>query len=279
MAGLGKSGSASAIATAGAMLSHIPKRATQHGIYMPSHEVPPTSLKPGQASLTRQLYTEEVKDHKETYLESDMSQNFSVYARDNQRVPKDYTNTRPPIVPAEPEDDGGHMGTGHWKSEYRSNVNDAARFDSVLHRQNGPSYQVANPPTCVSGGPMVSQYQEQLGTYGSNPRDKLPPGETKMPTFKTALTVGTAKGTFHIPGYQGFMATNTANPKVAKIANGEFYRSTDKSNMTEVFHQNIVGYAGHKPSNARNDRGAFKVSTTLTDKGRNFQPPPPESYY
>jgi len=281
MAGLGRSSSNPALVAAGASalkMSHIPKRSTQHGIYMPAWEVPPTQLKPGQLSLERQLYMDEVKDHEETYMETDLEKG-SVYQRSiaSKLQPKDYYYPQKPIRQSEPKEGGGHHGTAHWKSEYRSNVNDAARFDTVLYRQNGPSYQIANPPTCVGGGDLVGSYHEAYGKYGSDPRSKFGPQADSMPTFKTPLTVGTTKGTNHIPGYQGFLATNTANPKVAAIAHGGTLRSTDKSNLTDVFHTNMVGYAGHKPLNACNDRGGVS-NHTLSQCGDAFRPPPAEVY-
>lgn len=246
-------------------------------MYVPLWEVPPTQLKPGQLSLERQLYSDEARDHEETYMETELEKG-SVYQRsiESRLIPRDYFYPQKPIRPGEPTEGGGHHGTAHWKSEYRSNVNDAARFDCVLTRQNGPSYQIANPPTCVGGGEVLSSYHEGFGKYGSNPRDKYGT-QDKLPTFKTALTVGTTKGTAHIPGYQGFLATNTANPRVAEIAHGGNIRSTDKSNLTTTYHTNVVGYGGHKPLNARNDRGGVSM-TTLTSKGRDFAPPPASAY-
>lgn len=282
MAGMGRSSSNPALRSAGAgVLSHIPKRATQHGSYVPGWELPPTQLKPGQISLERQLYSEEVKDHEETYMETDLEKG-SVYQRsiESLLIPRDFFWPQKPIRQTQPEGGGGHHGCAHWKSTYRSDVNDAARFDAVLRRQNGPSYQIANPPTCVGGGQLLSTHQEAFGLYGSDPRHKLGNEHeaTFNPTMKTALTVGTTKGTAHIPGYQGFLATNTANPRVAEIAHGGTMRTTDKSNITETYQTNMVGYLGHKPQNALNDRGAFTVDKRLTTKGRDFQHPPPESY-
>lgn len=211
-------------------------------------------------------------------METDLEKG-SVYQRsiESLLIPRDYFNPQKPIRQTEPLEGGGHHGTGHWKSEYRSNVNDAARFDTVLHRQNGPSYQIANPPTCVGGGEVPTTYNEGFGKYGSDPRHKLHPEADRLPTFKTALTVGTCKGTAHIPGYQGFLATNTANPRVAEVAHGGTLRSTDKTNLTQVFHTNIVGYAGHKPMNACNDKGGVTVGLHTTN-GRDFRHPPKESY-
>jgi hypothetical protein len=235
-------------------------------------------LKPGQVSLDRQLYQQEVKDNEETYFETDIEKG-SVYMKQmvQRLVPTDYHNPQKPIRQTEPPPGEGHHGTGHWKSEYRSNVNDAARFDTMLYRQNGPSFQVANPPTCVGGGNLLSTSQEQYGLYGHDPRNKLVPGQTKMPTLKSALTVGTTKGTAHIPGYQGFMATNTTNPKVATSAHGGNMRSTDKSNLTQTYRTNMVGYCGHQPENARNDFGGLRPSK-MTTHGRDFAPPPAECY-
>jgi len=246
-------------------------------MYVPLWEVPPTQLKPGQISLERQLYSEEVKDHEETYMESEIERG-SIYQRSivGRLQPQDYFFPQKPIRPTEPKEGGGHHSTAHWKSEYRSNVNDAARFDTLLYRQNGPSYQIANPPTCVSGGEQLSSYSEAFGKYGSDPRHKLGQ-DNKLPAFKTALTVGTTKGTAHIPGYQGFLATNTANPKVAAIAHGGNLRTTDKTNLTQTYQTNMIGYAGHKPSNAINDKGAVAL-TTLTTKGKDFAPPPASAY-
>jgi len=248
---------------------------------MPGFEVPPTVLKPGQISLERQLYSEEVKQIEDTYMETELEKG-SVYQRSISScvIPRDYFWPRRPIKPCEPPEGGGHHNTAHWKSEYRSNVNDAARFDTVLHRQNGPSYQIANPPTCVGGGETLSTAHECYGKWGSDPRSKVPKGEEntqKLPAFKNALTVGTTKGTAHIPGYQGFLATNIANPKVAAIAHGGNLRSTDKSNLTEAYHTNIVGYSGHVPMNACNDRGGVSI-TNMTTSGRSFAAPPASSY-
>lgn len=211
-------------------------------------------------------------------METDLAPG-SVYKRSisDILVPRDYFSPQKPILQTQPPDGGGHHGAAHWKSTYRSDVNDAARFNTVLHRQNGPSYQIANPPTCVSGGEPSSTYHEAFGKYGSDPRHKLPDSAERLPTLKTALTVGTTKGTNHMPGYQGFLATNTCNARVAEIVHGGTLRTTDKSNLTQVFHTNVVGYAGHKPLCACNDRGGVTIGTQSTN-GRDFRHPPPESY-
>jgi len=277
---MNKSASSPALLAAGSeVTTHIPKRATQHGIFLPAYEVTPVDLKPGQKSAIRQLYSEEAKTIEETYMETDLPKG-STYNRlmESRFLPRDFAHPRASMKPGNaPMESLGHQGTAHWKSEYKA-CTDVKSIDGAKYqRQFGPSYRVSNPPTCVSGGEILSTYAQEFGKYGSDPRHKLPPTMQKLPTFKTQLTIGTTKGTEHMPGYQGFLATNTANPKVAQVVNGSELRSTDKSNLTHVFHTNLVGYAGHKATNACNDRGGVRPSVHTT-MGRDFLHPPASSY-
>merc|ERR1711977_639719 len=138
---------------------------------------------------------------------------------------------------------------------------------AVHHRQYGPPFDSANPPSVVSQPNELSMYQKDFGQYGSDPRAKLSKEDRMLPNPKHELTVGTTKGTSHIPGYQGFLPTNTNNPLVAKIEAGEHIRTVDKTNLTEVYHLNLPGYAGHVGSNAQNDRGPRQINTfSLTGK-------------
>jgi hypothetical protein len=119
----------------------------------------------------------------------------------------------------------------------------------------------------------VSSYTEDYGKYGSDPSDKIGKFDSKNVVFKSALTHGTTKATNHIPGYQGFLATNTANPRVARVEMGGTMRSVDKTNLTNEFHVNLLGYSGHKPQNPNNDKGGYRPSA-LSTMGRDFRPPP-----
>merc|ERR1711974_190508 len=159
---------------------------------------------------------------------------------------------------------------GHWRSEYRANTDTRSLEGSTYFRQTGPSYQALNPPTCVGAAALASSFHQDYGHYGSDPRDKVKPGTEKMPVFKGALTAGTAKGTMHIPGYQGFLATNTRNEHVARVEMGSNLRSTDKTNLTESFHTNVVGYSGHEPTHHSNTQGGVRTSL-MTTTGRDFQ--------
>lgn len=254
-------------------MSHIPKRAVQHGVFMSSMEVLPTDLKPGQKSLTRQVYLEEARAHEETYLNQDRPRE-SVYATETSKLltPEAYKSPTQPVKPQEPPTGYGHHGTAHWRSTTHAIHNAAAIQGAQYYRQHGPSYQAANPPTCVSAADVPTNYHEFHGRYGSNPRDKVHPLMEKLPIFKTVLNEGTHKGTMHIPGYQGFLASNTANEHVARVTHGATLRSVDKTNLTEQFHTNLVAYAGHVPKDAFNDRGGVKPNVE-TMMGRSFTAP------
>jgi len=249
-------------------MAHIPKRATQHTVFLPGYEVARPSLKPGQDQLLRQnYYTTEAKDLEETYVGEDFNQ--SEYGKNiaTRTLPVDYEDpqkpTRPPIVP----NTAGHLGTAHWKSEFGASFTTDAIAGSVPHRQVGPPFEPTNPPSVVSAPNELSMYSKDFGQYGSDPRARLSSTDTKLPNPKSELTVGTTKGTSHIPGYQGFLPTNTNNPLVARIEAGEHIRTVDKTNLTEVYHLNLPGYAGHVGSNAQNDRGPRQINTfSLTGK-------------
>ncbi|CAE8688857.1 unnamed protein product [Polarella glacialis] len=237
MAGMGKSASAGSLVNAGATMSHVPKRASQHGVHLPSWEVLPTSLKPGQASLESHVYAEEARPLTETYLQADMPIP-SVYQKTISRLlgPEHYKDRTKPIRQGEPpESSAGHRGTSHWSSTYRQTYTEASVEGAQYHRQHGPSYQAANPPTCVGGGGVHSSYQQEFGLPGSDPRHKVDPNKARIPVLKSDLTFGTAKGTMHMPGYNGFLATNTRSPHVARVESGVNLRSTDKSNLTQQF--------------------------------------------
>mmetsp|Transcript_167591 Transcript_167591/g.538207 ORF Transcript_167591/g.538207 Transcript_167591/m.538207 type:complete len:278 (+) Transcript_167591:107-940(+) len=266
-----RSVSAGSLVNAGVQqLSHMPKRATQHGCYMPSWEVPPTDLKPGQTSLTRQVYAEEAKRLEDTYINADRPAD-SHYCEAIAKIltPEAYKNPTKPILQKEPGAGYGHHGTAHWKSTSHAQHDPNSIAGAVYSRQHGPSYQAANPPTCVGAGVVHSTYSEFHGKYGSDPRHKVHPLAEKMPTFKTMLTVGTAKGTNHIPGYNGHLPMNTNNPHVARVASGATLRSVDKTNLTAQFQVNTLGYSGHVPQHPHNDRGGVKPSRE-TMMGRSF---------
>jgi len=250
-------------------LSHMPKRATQHGVFTAGYETLPAQLKPGQVELERQVYTEEAKLLEKTYIQADLAAQ-STYQQGLTSNPSDYRNPTKPIKPGQPAEGSGHHKVSHWASTSKSAHNADAVHGAVYHRQNGPSYQAVNPPTCVGGNIVQSSYCEDYGAYGSNPCHKVVRSSPSMPVFKTALTRGTPKATLHMPGYQGYLPAVTANPYVARVEAGASLRSMDKSNLTEQFHQNIPSYSGHIPICPMNDKGRVNIGT-ITEMGRSFR--------
>eukprot|EP00434_Breviolum_minutum_P013368 symbB.v1.2.011778.t2/scaffold750.1/size323489/30 len=275
MADLQKSASSPALMNAGAAMSHVPKRATQHALFLASWEVPPACLKPGQATAgSRVVYSEEAPDLKTTYL-SELHPPKSMYADTVSALttPQDYKNPVQPIRQKEPPASSvGHRGASHWSSTYKTSHDDNAIVGSVYHRQTGPSYQAANPPTCIGGAGSISSMSEDFGVYGSDPRSKVDPMLDRIPIRKTALTAGTPKGTLHIPGYNGFLPLNTRNPYCARVESGTNLRTNDKSHITDQYHVNTLFYAGHVPLNVTNDFGAVNPGTRSTIS-RSFRPP------
>lgn len=266
-----RSSSSGSLRAAG-VLTHVPKRAVQHGMFLSSAEVAPTDLKPGQFSLTRQVYSEEAAPHHETYLNPDRPHD-SHYAQNTSKLlsPQAYKSPTQKIIPQEAPPGNGHHGTAHWKSTMHSNHNPESIAGAVHHRQ-GPPGNMA-PPSCVSAADTVTSYHEFHGKYGTDPRDKLGhPHVESMPFHRSVLHEGTHKGTKHIAGYQGFAPKNIANPHVARVHGGTDYRSVDKTNLTQVFHTNLLNYSGHVATNARNDRGGVKPNMQ-SSMGRSFTAP------
>lgn len=268
-----RSSSDSALVSAGVKMSHVPRRATQHSVFLPGYEILPSDLKVGQASLTRQVYQEEARRLEDTYLNADRPAH-STYGTEISLLltPEAYKNPTQPIKQQDPPGGYGHHKVSHWKSTALSTHSADALHGAKYHRQHGPSYQAANPPTCVSSAMVDSTYTEFHGRYGSNPRHRIHPDADRMPVFRTLLTVGTAKGTNHIPGYQGFLASNTSNPHVARVESGVNLRSVDKTNLTEQFHANLLNYSGHVPVSPHNGPGARRADMESV-YGRSFQTP------
>lgn len=275
-ANMEKSASSGSLMQAGSQflaMPHVPKRATQHSVFLPAYEVLPPQLKCGQFSLQRQMYAEEAKTLQDTYLAPDRAAKSTYQAACSFATPQDYEDPDKPFKPMEPVCEGGHRGCAHWVSDYKANHSMRSLEGRRYHRQIGPSYQAVNPPTCVSGPIAKSQFQHEHGKHGENPRHKFRYHPSKNPVFTSALTYGTPKGTFHMPGYSGFLPMNTSNALVKAHEQGATLRTTtDKVNITQQCSPNLLGYQGHQPSNAGNDRGAVSHGN-LTTFGRSFSTP------
>mmetsp|Transcript_40201 Transcript_40201/g.92408 ORF Transcript_40201/g.92408 Transcript_40201/m.92408 type:complete len:274 (+) Transcript_40201:101-922(+) len=265
-----RSSSTPLMAAAAARMSHIPKRAAQHSVCLPGYEIMQPDLKPGVYKMERQLYVEEAKPLEQTYIGVD-NPSVSMYdAMSAKMLPEDFADVRKKVIQTEPDCAGGHHGTEHWKSEYKSTHSNDAVSTATKFKQGGPVYQVKSPPTCISWPEFLTTAQEDFGREGENPRSKVAPHHTRVPVARTPLTFGTTKGTDLIPGYQGFISSTPDIPGQPVQSVGE--RSTvDKSMFTETYHRNIVGYSGHVPLNARNDRGPRR-NLPVSTMGRDYVP-------
>lgn len=262
--------------------SHVPKRAVQSGLYTPGEEILPVPLKPGQKELhTNGLYTAETtygKPQEPTLLQDRGSESEYTKHLAKTTVPEDYRNPVKPLkkaVLARTTEDSEKTGGSHWVSEYRAkSLEGASRMQTprmtaghILAGRGGHT-----PASCVSRVQDSSMYLTDFGRHGSNPRDSISPQDSKLPVFKSGLTAGTPRGTSHIPGYQGFVPSYPGfNESLLRVAEGDFLRSTDKTNMAQIYHKNLVGYAGHEPTSVVNDFGSRKP-TTMTVMGHDFQP-------
>merc|ERR1719482_846040 len=90
--------------------AHIPKRVTQHAIFLSGSEAPIVTLKPGQKEPLRHgFYTSETKPLEETYMAHESFKD-SVYSRGISKLtqPSDYEN---PLQSMKPVVSGGKHDT------------------------------------------------------------------------------------------------------------------------------------------------------------------------
>ena len=260
---------------AGAMASmaHVPKRAVQHGIYTPLHEVSPPCLKPGQKELNPcGLYSTEAKQ-KDTFALRQVpklledGQNESEYTKRVCKAicPEDFKTPRGDK--RADKDESRQAGAAHWRSEYAHNSVEGCKPKSHLTaEQILNNRMVPTPRCCISKLQSFTCSQADYGRNGSNPRDKITPRDTQLPVVTNDLTAGSTRGTNHIPGYQGVIP-NCANLRRATKGTP---RTVDKTNIVHVFHKNLVGYAGHVPEAVCNDLGGRRP-TDLTTFGHDFK--------
>lgn len=166
----------------------------------------------------------------------------------------------------------GDAGTSNWRSEYNSKLNrgvvEAANEDQLAGGNPRMLFMGGQKPNVLGRAEDMTSYRTDFGRYGSNPRDLVAAGATTLPIFKSVLNAGTVKVSDHVPGYQGHVPTGSLSARAEQSFKP---RSVDKTNVVEVFHRNVVGYAGHVPMSARNDRGGFHP-TTETVSGRDYVP-------
>lgn len=256
-------------------MAHIPKKATQHGLFIAGQETVPVSLKPGHTDLYRRgIYSQDSPEDGQSYLSHELPAK-SEYARTilSSTLPEHFFMPRKPHRRPVFEASGGKEqgGAETWRSEYKTQLSEESLAGQAAYfRQRFPHHVAVRANDAMGGEGNISAYEHDFGRYGSDPRDRMRPGEKRLPVLKSELNAGTTKGTDIIPGYQGFIPASHSAPASAR---GKRYaatpRSVDKTNIAQIFHTNLVGYAGHVPVCWKNDNGGHKRSD-LTTTGRDF---------
>lgn len=118
---------------------------------------------------------------------------------------------------------------------------------------------------------LSTSYRTDFGVFGDNPADKMPQDPSDF--SKKATTAdhmrGTSKGTFHPPGYTGFIPATTVNPKAVRQAQMEKPRDSNGWELSGLFQfpQDIPGFTGYRPQTSINDVGPDR-NLQLTTSGR-----------
>ena len=179
------------------------------------------------------------------------------------RAQYDYqkTGTMPTLQASGQESLAG--STSHWKSNYKA-VNDD-QLSKPLTKSERPVWSYPRQAYSSKRSYFSTEYQKSLGTYGHNPRNKLPTDATKTLNENHELTAGTTKTTSHIPGYNGFIPKTDFNPLAVKQANELDARDTIiKQNIIENYQVKLPGYQGHKPMNGCNEKGDIRPNCLAT---------------
>ena len=118
-------------------------------------------------------------------------------------------------------------------------------------------------------GYFQTEFQKSLGVHGHNPRAKLTADADGQANEHHELTMGTTKTTTHIPGYNGFIPKTDFNgAAVAQSSTLGARETIIKQNMIENYSVKVPGYAGHKPANGINERGAIRPQCLDTNGER-----------
>ena len=227
-------------------MSHVPKRAVGHSLFLPESERQVIELPEKQTSA----YTESAVKPLLTTLQQ--SYNLSDYRSNyGQTVSADY-HPSPSFKPRNSLTSGSaefpdFRPAKLWRSEYQ-----AASHQIAGSQPPAPSGHGRHAPRKT---PVVSV---DLGV------------STSAETFADpACLAKHKKPVSFMPGYQGFVPSNMHNPYVEAYARGERREDRDRSNITENFQRVLPGYTGYLPVNGSNDRNP-RQATTMTETGRVF---------
>uniref|UniRef100_A0A0G4HJ54 Uncharacterized protein n=1 Tax=Chromera velia CCMP2878 TaxID=1169474 RepID=A0A0G4HJ54_9ALVE len=127
----------------------------------------------------------------------------------------------------------------------------------------------ASLPSCLSNPIGTTAYTHQF----SDPYALVPSGVAKIPAPVDEQKSGTTKGTCHLPGYRGYIPISLKNYPLQRQAKGEVVRNNEKSMLTANHYHDKLGYGGHKPKHALNDRGGPMILGDLSVTGKMLNEP------
>ena len=148
--------------------------------------------------------------------------------------------------------------TCYWKTTNQQNFQKDPQ--EKPNKSTRPEWSLPRRPIATVAYPQpLSETQFSLGTYGQNPRDKLPYDSSGFRKWQHEMTAGTSKASDAIPGYQGHIPKQICATKAYQ--HGQLKQPRDtwiKQNIVENFHTRVPGYCGHRPMSCINDRGNIR---------------------
>lgn len=118
---------------------------------------------------------------------------------------------------------------------------------------------------------LSTSYRMDFGMFGDDPADKMPqdPSDFSKKATTADQMQGTTKGTYHPPGYTGFIPTATCNAHAVSQSKLENPRDNSGWQLSGLFQfpQNIPGFSGYRPKTSVNDVGPDR-NPALTTSGR-----------
>lgn len=229
---------------------------------------PPPVLKPGETLESRRtkfrnagdgLPNSNASEMRDTTVSAMMSNGLSLsdyLVPDRRGVSAIFTTMAPPGKPC--------TGITLSRQSYCMDAIDTAKSGA---KTPPPEWLSKVSINSVVARQMKSSYQMDLGMAGENPANRPFVAKTGMASTTMDLCEGTAKATYHIPGYSGHIPCSSRNPTVTEHADGAAARP-QRSNLRLYHRHNLPGYTGHNPSTAKNDKGPrFSGSNPLTSSG------------
>lgn len=177
------------------------------------------------------------------------------------RAKYDATKTKEMLANAGQKSLGG--STSHWKTN--SQMTNESQMAAPVTVSERPLWSYNRQAYTSKRGYFETEFQKSIGTHGHNPRAKLNGDAEMQANEHHELSVGTTKTTTHIPGYNGFIPKTDFNGSAVQQASTLGARNTIvKQNIIENYQVKTPGYAGHKPANGVNLKGAIRPNCLET---------------